>query len=107
MAWFRRLANALRSEELRCEINEELQYHIEARIAENIAAGMTREEARADALTRFGGPALALDEAHDADTVAWLGTILQDLRYGVRNMRSNPLVTLVAKTAKAANDNTR
>jgi predicted permease len=96
MAWFRRLVNVLRPEQLRSEIDEELHYHIEARIAENLAAGMNREEARADALRRFGGPALTLDKAHDADTVAWLETILLDLRYGVRNMRSNPVVTLVA-----------
>jgi predicted permease len=96
MAWFRRLSNTFRPEELRGEIDEELRYHIEARTTQNLAAGMSREEARADALRRFGGAALALDKAHDADTFAWLETILQDLRYGLRNMRSNPFVTVVA-----------
>jgi hypothetical protein len=96
MSWFHRLSNVFRREQLRGEIDEELRYHIEARTTENLAAGMSREEARADALRRFGGPALALDRAHDADTFAWLETILQDLRYGARNMRSNPFVTFVA-----------
>src|SRR5437870_1715422 len=96
MPWFRRLANVFRPEKLRSETDEELRYHIEARTAENLAAGMSREEARADALRRFGGCALALEETHDADTFARLETILQDLRYGVRNMCSNPFVTVVA-----------
>jgi putative ABC transport system permease protein len=93
MAWFHRLANVFRPEALRSEIDEELRHHIEARTAGNIAAGMSRQEARADALRRFGGPTLALDKAHDADTFTWLETILQDFRYGFRSMRSSPFVT--------------
>ena len=96
MAWFRRLANVFRAQGLRGEIDEELRYHIEARTADNLASGMSLQEARADARRRFGGSTLALDRAQDADTLAWLGSILQDLRYGLRNMRSNPFVTLVA-----------
>jgi hypothetical protein len=71
MAWFHCLANVLRPDALRNEIDEELRFHIEARTAANLAAGMNRREARADALRRFGGPAIALDKAHDADTFAW------------------------------------
>src|SRR5687768_14236021 len=93
MAWFHRLANVFRPEALRSEIDEELRHHIEARTAGNIAAGMSRQEARADALRRFGGPTLVLDKAHDADTFTWLETILQDFRYGFRSMRSSPFVT--------------
>jgi putative ABC transport system permease protein len=101
MAWLRRLANVFRPGELRSENDEELRYHVEARTADNLAAGMSREEARADALRRFGGRAVALDETHEADTFTWLETILQDLRYGVRNMCSNPFVTLVAMLSLA------
>jgi predicted permease len=96
MAWFCRLANILRAEKLRSEIDEELRYHIEARTADNCAAGMSASEARADALRRFGGASLALDRSRDADILVWLETLIQDLRYGVRNLRSNPGVTVVA-----------
>jgi hypothetical protein len=36
------------------EIDEELQFHIEQRTAENIAAGMAPEEAAREARKRFG-----------------------------------------------------
>lgn len=96
MAWFRRLATVFRAQKIRGEIDEELRYHIEARTADNLAAGMSLEEARADARRRFGGAALALDRAHDADTLVWVSSVVQDLRYGARSMRLNPFVTLVA-----------
>ena len=95
MAWFQRLINVFRSEALRSEIDEELRYHIEARAAENFARGMSRQEAQTDALRRFGGRELKLDEAHDADTLAWLETIFQDLRYGIRMLRRTPGFTTV------------
>jgi hypothetical protein len=54
MAWFNRLANSLRPDKLRGEIDEELRYHIEARIADNLAGGMNAKEAHADAVRHFG-----------------------------------------------------
>ena len=56
MAWLNRLSNLIRTRDLNPEIDEELQFHIDARIRDNIAAGMTEDEARRDALVRFGGP---------------------------------------------------
>jgi putative ABC transport system permease protein len=96
MAWLDRLINVFRPAKLHNEIDEELRFHIDARIADNTAAGMSAEEARADALRRFGGAVVALERSRDADLFVWLETILQDLRYGARNLRSNPGVTAVA-----------
>ncbi|MGP8173835.1 MAG: permease prefix domain 1-containing protein, partial [Terracidiphilus sp.] len=39
-------------------LDEELRFHLEQQIAENIAAGMNAEEARFAALRAFGNPAL-------------------------------------------------
>ena len=43
-----------RPEEIEREIEEELRFHIEMRTQENLAAGMSPEEAPMDALRRFG-----------------------------------------------------
>jgi putative ABC transport system permease protein len=90
-----RIANILRPARVSDEIDEELRYHINARIADNVAAGMSREEARADAVRRFGNATVARDRSYEADIFVWLETVLQDLRYGARSLRLNPGVTVV------------
>jgi putative ABC transport system permease protein len=96
VAWFNRLANLFRSRSVSDEIEEELRYHIEARTADNIAAGMSREDARRDAVRRFGSALLSHERSYETETFLWLETILHDLRYGARSLRSNPLVSSVA-----------
>jgi hypothetical protein len=89
-------ANLLQRSKVRAEIDEELRYHIQARTADNVIAGMSPEEAEADALRRFGGATVALEKSWEADIFVWLETILQDVRYGARSLRRNPGVTAVA-----------
>jgi hypothetical protein len=50
----RQLRLSLRSDEIKIEIDEELQFHIEMRTQDNSDAGMTPEEARTSALRQFG-----------------------------------------------------
>ena len=101
MVWMNRLANIFRRAKVRDEIDEELRFHISARIADNLAAGMSPEAARVDAVRRFGNTTLSRERSYEADIFVWLETILQDLRYGVRNLRSNPLVSAVAALSLA------
>jgi hypothetical protein len=60
------------------EVDEELQFHIDMRIAENIAQGMTQEDARADALRRFGDierlkqECLTIDRGNISSPMRWL-----------------------------------
>jgi predicted permease len=91
-----RLINVFRPSKVHAEIDEELRFHIDARIADNTAAGMSAEEARSDALRRFGGAAAALEKSRDANMFVWLETALQDLRYAVRGFRKNPAFTATA-----------
>jgi len=50
----RRLGAPVRGEAAGREIEDELRFHIEARASDNIAAGMSPEDAVADAMRRFG-----------------------------------------------------
>jgi predicted permease len=93
MAWTERLINLLRRQSLDAEIDAELQFHIEHRTRDNVAAGMTIDEARRDAERRLGGRLRVHEQTHDADVLVWLESIGQDVRYAVRNLRHSPLVT--------------
>jgi putative ABC transport system permease protein len=78
------------------DLDEELRFHIEQKTRENIAAGMQPEEARYAALRSFGGVEQKKEECRDADRLRWIEDFIQDLRYGLRQLRRNPVFTAVA-----------
>src|SRR5262245_45925694 len=90
-----RLANVFRRRDLNTEIDEELQFHIDQTIEDNVAAGMTETEARQDALRRFGSRAGLRERTRDANLFLWLERFLQDLRHGGRMFARNPGLSVI------------
>lgn len=78
----------------RSESDEELQFHLEHSIEANIAAGMTPEEARRQALIAFGCVERTREQTHQQHPRWLLGTVMQDIRYALRGFRRNPLFTI-------------
>jgi hypothetical protein len=72
------------------QLNEELQFHLERQIEQNLAAGMPPEEARYAALRLFGGVQQITEECRDMRRVNYIDDLLCDLRYAGRNLRRNP-----------------
>lgn len=75
---------------------EEMRLHLDRRIEENIAAGLSPEEARYAALRRFGGVEQVKERCRE-DRVRgwlWLEQLSQDVRHAVRSFRRNPVFTL-------------
>ena len=62
MSVVRRIADLFTRSRVDREIDLELQSHINMRIDDNLAAGMSAAEARRDALLRFGNPTATREE---------------------------------------------
>jgi predicted permease len=96
MALFTRLFNLLRKTQVDSEVDEELRFHLESRIRDNLAAGMNASDARRDAVLRVGNQTLAHEKTRETDLVAWIETFVQDARYGLRTLSNNLAFTSVA-----------
>jgi macrolide transport system ATP-binding/permease protein len=95
MKLFSRLRTQFRKKELDRELSEELAFHIEQETEENIAAGMSAEEARYAALRKFGGMEQVKEECRDAWGLRFIETLLQDIRFGARMLIKDPTLTAV------------
>jgi predicted permease len=89
MSLLRRISNLFSRSKVDREIDVELRSHIEMRIEDNIAAGMPREDARRDALVRFGNLSRTKERVTGADAALTLYSIWSDIRYACRQLRKN------------------
>jgi predicted permease len=94
MTWHKRLASRLHTllyrRRLEAELDEELHTHLEMQVEENMAAGMSPQQARDAARRLFGGVAQVKDDYRDRWAFRGFETLLQDLRYGVRMLGRSP-----------------
>lgn len=72
-----------------------LEFHIEQQTAENIAAGMSPEEARYAALRAFGNPTLLREQARENWSWSSMESLIRDLRYGIRTLARAPGFSLI------------
>ncbi|HKC87713.1 MAG TPA: permease prefix domain 1-containing protein [Blastocatellia bacterium] len=72
------------------ELEEEMRFHLEMKAEENIAAGISSEEARYAAQRQFGNQTLLREVSRDMWSFRILETLAQDLRYGLWMMIKNP-----------------
>jgi putative ABC transport system permease protein len=86
------------------DVDEELTFHIAMRTERNIALGMSPNDARRDALARFGDVSLVRDFLMDHDTRKeraegrreFFADFAQDFRFGWRALRRAPTFALAA-----------
>lgn len=93
---WRRLLFYARRDRFDRELEEEMQFHLEMKAEENIASGVSPEEARYAAQRQFGNQTLFREVSRDMWGFRTLEALAKDLRYGLRVMIKNRGFTLVA-----------
>jgi putative ABC transport system permease protein len=88
---------------LRGDIDRELRFHIEGRIEELIATGLTREQAEREVTERFGDVSVVRGQLEEIDTMThrkrelgeWRSALARDLGHALRGLVLRPAFAAV------------
>jgi predicted permease len=94
-----RLRSLFRRRRAEQELNEELQFHLEHKIEEGIANGLSPKEARYAAMRAMDGLEQRKEEMRDMRRIHWLTDFLDDARFAIRSLsRTSGLSAFVVIT---------
>ena len=88
-----RLRSLFRRRHVEQELNEELQFHLEHKIEEGIANGLSPKEARYAAMRAMDGLEQRKEEMRDMLRIHWFTDFLDDARFAIRSLRRTPGLT--------------
>src|SRR3990170_8145011 len=93
---WRRVRSIRRRNELETGLDEEIRFHIDRQTEKNLRAGMATDEARRQALIKFGGVDRAKERTRDQFRAASIEDFFRDIRYGGRALLRASGFTIVA-----------
>jgi predicted permease len=88
--WLLRLLGLFRESRLDREFSDELECHLELDIENGVQSGLSREEARRQAVLRLDGIETVKARQHEQRGIPILEALWRDLIYATRQMRSHP-----------------
>lgn len=91
-----RLRSLFRRNRMDAELDEELRDHIDRQTEDNLARGMTAEEARLAALRGFGNPVALREQTRDKWSWSGMELLLNDVRISARTLLRTPGFALIA-----------
>jgi predicted permease len=91
-----RIRSIVRTRDVDRELDSELRFHLDRQIAENLADGMSPDQARRDALALFGGVSQIQEDCRDMRRIHLIYDFRQDLRYTLRTLRNSPAFACAA-----------
>jgi len=77
------------------ERRAEIDSYVQIETDDNVARGMSYDDARAAALRKFGNSTQVREEIYRMNTIAFLDSFGRHVRYGLRTLRHNPVFTAV------------
>lgn len=78
------------------ELADEIEFHLQSQIEDNIRSGMTEEEARRRAVLKSGGIQSAKETYRDSSTIPLFENMAQDVRFAIRQLRKNLVFAFTA-----------
>ncbi|PYQ92807.1 MAG: hypothetical protein DMF97_21115, partial [Acidobacteria bacterium] len=93
---WKRIQSAGRRHALESGLDEEIRFHIDQQTEKNRRAGMSPDEAKRQALVKFGGLERVKESTRDEIRSALLEDSVRDLRHGIRVLRRAPAFTAAA-----------
>ncbi|MGH9584094.1 MAG: permease prefix domain 1-containing protein, partial [Bryobacteraceae bacterium] len=78
------------------DLDDEIAYDLAADAEERIRSGVPREEAERTSRRDFGNVLMRKEDVREIWGWAWLQRLVQDIRYGWRTWRKNPLFVAMA-----------
>jgi len=96
-----RLRSLFQRDSVERELDEELRFHLDLQVQQNIAAGMQPAEAGSAALRQFGHPTQRQEECRDARRTRMIEDFFEDLRYALRGLRRDRFLAFAATATLA------
>jgi predicted permease len=93
MKWIKQFFSRRRSYS---DLSQEIREHLEEKIDELVASGMSKEEATYSARREFGNATLIEERGREVWQWRFIENVLMDIGYGLRMLRKNPGFAAVA-----------